>query len=304
VTITPPAFSISRILLHAYLAGNDQVEEEKDEDDEAEMETNMILRHNVWQVMNALSTLGFDRVLDIEYLGRRKKDRPQIAFSPCANVKFPDPTGINVNMMPFVMGDRDSLPEELWPYFDMILTKCPVDQSEQGLVMYLTVQEGFVKAKDTQRRPGLHIEAPAASVRHSGEFAAAIEHFHWGYGEAHSPDELHGGLYVASTMSNTTAVWDALVDSKLGAVDTHGGIEHLRPFIGKGKKLPSGMLVWMTDRTPHEALPQEVDGYRQFFRLVTADISVWFAEHSTPNPKVPVPAHVKIIGESKFKESK
>jgi len=96
-------------------------------------------------------------------------------------------------------------------------------------------------------------------------------------------------------------VWDALVDAKLGAVDTHGGIEHMRAYIGKGKKLPAGLLVWLTDHTPHEALPQEEEGTRQFFRLVTADISVWFAEHSTPNPKVPVPTPVKVIGESKFK---
>lgn len=89
-------------------------------------------------------------------------------------------------------------------------------------------------------------------------------------------------------------------DHKLGAVDTHGGIDHLRPYVGKGKKLPAGLLVWLTDHTPHEALPQIESGYRQFFRLVTADISVWFAAQSTPNPKVPVPSHVEIIGESKF----
>jgi hypothetical protein len=41
------------------------------------------------------------------------------------------------------------------------------------------------------------------------------------------PAKLHGGLYVASNASNMTAVWNALVDSKLGAVDTFGGIEHL-----------------------------------------------------------------------------
>lgn len=119
-------------------------------------------------------------------------------------------------------------------------------------------------------------------------------------GMAFSPDERKGGLYIASNMSNTTAIWDALVDPKLGAVDTHGGIEHLRPYIGKGKKLPAGLIVWLTDHTPHEALPQQEDGYRQFFRLVTGDVSVWFASHSTPNPKVPVPSHVKVIGESKF----
>jgi hypothetical protein len=95
-------------------------------------------------------------------------------------------------------------------------------------------------------------------------------------------------------------VWDALIDSSFGVVDSLGGIENLRPFIGNGKKMPANMLVWLTDRTPHEALPQEQDGFRQFFRLVTSDISVWFAAHSTPNLKVPVPDHIQIIDESKF----
>jgi hypothetical protein len=59
--------------------------------------------------------------------------------------------------------------------------------------------------------------------------------------------KLHGNLYIASSASNTTAVWNALVDSKLGAVDTFGGFEHLRPYIGRSKKLPVGLLVWLAE---------------------------------------------------------
>ena len=162
-------------------------------------------------------------------------------------------------------------------------------------VMYLTIQESFVQRGDTQRRGGLHVEAPGAG----GSFAAAIEH-RWGQGIAWSPDELKGGLYIASNVANKTAVWDALIDTKEASVDSHGGIDHLRPYIGNGKKIPANRLVWLTDRTPHEALAQEQDGYRQFFRLVTSDISLWFAAHSTPNPLVPVPEHVQIIEDSKF----
>lgn len=297
VTITPPAHSVASVW--HWLVENAQDYEDPEYDYPYDGPPLGI--QQVTQVLAESVPWSGSVFLNSE----QKANPPQIAFSPCGMVEFPEPTGININMMPFVMGDRSSLPQELWPYFDMILSKCPVDESEMGQVMYLSVQESFVKASDTQRRAGLHVEAPAASFRHtnSGTFVAGEEAFRWGSGSAKSPDELHGGLYLASNVSNTTAVWDALVnDVKLGGVDFHGGMEHLRPFIGKGKKLPAGLLVWMTDRTPHEALPQEQDGYRQFIRLVTADISVWFAAHSTPNPKVPVPAHVKIIGESKFKE--
>merc|ERR1719474_963391 len=66
-------------------------------------------------------------------------------------------------------------------------------------------------------------------------------------------------------------------------------------------------LYWLTDRTPHEALPNESGEavYRQFFRLVTAEVSVWFQDHSTPNPNgvVPDPKITQIIKGSKFKET-
>lgn len=290
VTLTRPAYSASRVPYFPFEGGADDI----DPDD---VECIIYGDGDAGRAFNALVQTRYH----VETISLLKKDRPQIAFTPCNVVEFPESTGINVNMMPFVMGDRSTLPRELQPYYDSIITKCPIHRDENGEVMFLTVQESFVEAKKTQRRPGLHIEAPAASVHHqiNGEFVAGLEH-RWGMGIAFSPDERKGGLYIASNMNNTTAIWDALVDHKLGAVDTHGGIEHLRPHIGEGKKLPANLLVWLTDHTPHEALPQKEDGNRQFFRLVTGDVSVWFAAHSTPNPKVPVPSHIKVIGESKF----
>jgi len=229
-------------------------------------------------------------------------DHPEIAFSPCGPVTFPEPRGINVNMLPFIMGRRDSLPDELQPYHDLIL-QCPTQDSELGKVCYLTVAEGNVESGSTQRRGGLHIEALNANTavgctgKASCSFTAAPEH-RWGVGVMGGPDEMHGGIFMASTVGNTCAVWNALVE--ISAVDTHGGMEHLRPFLGPRYRLGAGELVWITDRTPHEALPQGQTGHRQFFRLVTSEISVWFKKHSTPNPKVPLPEVVKVIHESKF----
>ena len=85
-----------------------------------------------------------------------------------------------------------------------------------------------------------------------------------------------------------------------GIVDKGGGCEYLRPWLGKGTKLQAGELVWMTDRTPHEALPQSTSGNRQFFRLVMPYVNHWYADHSTPNPNVPLPEHVKVIHGNKF----
>jgi hypothetical protein len=116
------------------------------------------------------------------------------------------------------------------------------------------------------------------------------------------PDRYEGGIIMASSVANTSEVWDALVNKNVpGIVDKHGGCEHLRPLFDRGTKLHAGELIWMTDCTPHEALPQESAGHRQFFRVVTPYVSHWYADHSTDNPKVDLPSTVTVIHGSKFK---
>ena len=57
-------------------------------------------------------------------------------------------------------------------------------------------------------------------------------------------------------------------------------------------------------RTPHESLPLETSGYRQFFRLVTSQVSLWYRDHSTPNPLgvEPDPQITRVVVGDKFSE--
>jgi hypothetical protein len=224
-----------------------------------------------------------------------------VSFAVCGTIQFPDPADRNVNMMPFIFGDADSLPDNLRCYFDCI-EQCPYLQEEVGKIGYLTVHESYVKANQAQRREGLHIESPGVFCDDADApaFTPGIEH-RWGQGVFFGPDRYEGGIYMASSVEDTSIVWDALVDKNAkGIVDRHGGCEHLRRFIGEGTKLRANQLIWMTDCTPHEALPQEEEGRRQFFRVVSSNISHWFADHSTHNPKVPLPDNVTVIHGSKF----
>ena len=55
------------------------------------------------------------------------------------------------------------------------------------------------------------------------------------------------------------------------------------------------------ERTPHESLPLPKGTYRQYFRLVTSDVNVWYSKHSTPNPLGIKPGKmVKIVDGDKF----
>jgi hypothetical protein len=84
-------------------------------------------------------------------------------------------------------------------------------------------------------------------------------------------------------------------------VNTHGDIEHLRETLaGRETHLLPDAIYWMTDRTPHESLPLQAGTLRQYFRLVTSKVSLWYAEHSTANPKVPLPEGVTLIEGNKF----
>lgn len=80
----------------------------------------------------------------------------------------------------------------------------------------------------------------------------------------------------------------------------HGDIKHLARLLGSGVELEANTLCWMTDSTPHESLPLRKGTHRSFFRLVTSQVSVWFADHSTPNPLTPLPSHVRVIHGNKF----
>lgn len=84
-----------------------------------------------------------------------------------------------------------------------------------------------------------------------------------------------------------------------------GDVEHLREFLPESETMKPNKMYWITDRTPHEALPLKAGCYRQYFRLVTSQVSVWFEEHSTKNPLgvVPDPTVTEIVKGSKFSKN-
>lgn len=174
-------------------------------------------------------------------------------------VEFPDPTGLNVNMLPILMGDWESVPAPCRRYVPLI-ERCRL---RPGSTVYLSVSEGLVEAGETQRRPGIHTEATSG--------------LGWG-GGGWGSTEPELGVYMAST-DGACRVWDTQVMTD----HPHGEVP--RPASEWFDMEPS-VLYWLTDRTPHEALPAACRHYRQWFRLVADAIDGWWYEHSTPNPLV------------------
>ena len=134
--------------------------------------------------------------------------------------------------------------------------------------------------------------AATATARHRQEWVDSGRNqpltIAWGRGvfqsDHASAGDFHGGIYMASNVARSTAVWNTRVLDSAAAVGHLGDLSHMRGALGAPALLRAGELVWMTDTTPHESLPLPVGTRRQYFRLVTHEISAWYAMHSTPNP--------------------
>mmetsp|Transcript_6900 Transcript_6900/g.13385 ORF Transcript_6900/g.13385 Transcript_6900/m.13385 type:complete len:470 (-) Transcript_6900:248-1657(-) len=224
--------------------------------------------------------------------------------------EWPKPSGIKVNMMPFRIGDPSSLPLELrkyWPVLQSMnasLTSSPRPRRELSAnppppaVAYLTVDEGEVPAGESQRRPGLHTETPGVDIGGIGP-AMGFDYHPWGMGWVNSREPV-GGIYMASNVSGSTLMYDVEVrEDKVGEIGD-GDVGWLRSGMGEGVLSEAGAVYWMNDRVPHESMPLEGGGARQYVRVVLGAISVWFEEHSTKNPLCGVGEGVRVVRGNKF----
>jgi len=225
------------------------------------------------------------------------KAKAQKGLIEKARVTFPKPTGIDINMMPFIMGDKSSLPKAYHQYLPMI-SECVTSQ-EEGKIGHLTIQESKVPAGESQRRPGLHLETPGVIMTRGRVVNIRLR---WGGGFQDDNETVLGGLYTASTIANSCRAWDMRIDSPADVAGPLGEVDHLRESLGEGTFLKESTLYWMTDCTPHESVSLAKGAMRQYFRLVTSAVTGWYAKHSTENPLgvKPDPSITRILTHDKF----
>lgn len=185
-------------------------------------------------------------------------------------------------MLPFVLGDDASIPKQYRQYTPLIAA-CRIENSEYGKVCYLSISETFVPSCTTQRRSGIHTEAHPSHGWGGG-----------GWGSGHHADRPIQGVYMASNVSNSCRVWNTYVPNP----GPGGNCEHIKFSLTEPIYMKENELHWITDRTPHEALAVSRNTQRQWFRLVTSDIGLWYSKHSTANPNIQ--PRCPIVHEDKF----
>jgi len=181
------------------------------------------------------------------------KEGATIAFAHCDNVSFPAPSGLCCNMMPFVMGDKATLPEEYHVYWK-IIQKCVLTLVERASarerVGYLTIHESIVQEGFSQRRPGLHTEGFTRAPCDRGE-VQDLPYWHaWGFGHAMRPGKYHGGIFLASNVDDSCHVYNAVVPEEL--VGKGGDVEHLRDVLNEHFPNPP---------KPRTRQPNDIDRY-------------------------------------------
>lgn len=195
-----------------------------------------------------------------------KKQNMQIV----GNVSFPKSQKLNVNMMPFIYGDNNTIPTKMKQYIPMI-EACNLEKELLGKTCYLTITENDSKPNQSHRRGGIHVESQPNLAWGGGT---------WGCGKFDKGRKE--GIYIASSVTNTTRIWN----EEATDIAEGGSLDHKAQVYDQKEAtdLKAGQLAWMTDKTPHASLPIPKPTHRQFFRLVTPNIGAWFQNKSTHNP--------------------
>lgn len=197
-------------------------------------------------------------------------------FKKIKTVVFPKFTGTNIDMMPFIIGDVETIPEEIRSYVSLI-ESCYLPKSLYGQVAYLTITETLAKKGEAQRKKGIHLDfGKGGFIREKKE------------GE---------GIYIANTVKNSCRIWDTIIPASDAQND--GSCEHLRANLGDGEFLKKSIVYFLHENCPHESLPMSNNTKRQFFRLVVGEIKEWYEEFSTPS-KFGVEPNCKIVDKLGF----
>lgn len=157
-------------------------------------------------------------------LGQERSVDKRVFASSIGRYKFPprSATPLYINMMPIIIGKHDSIPEE-YRHYVPLLSHMPINAEEWNKVGYLTIDERSVEETRSQRRPGLHIDAPPSLIPVQNKLRRSDiynrqDHapltIRWGRGEYGVDGECgiyRGGIYMLSDVSGSTRVWNVQI---------------------------------------------------------------------------------------------
>jgi hypothetical protein len=188
-------------------------------------------------------------------------------FHQVGELALPAFTGKRVMMMPFIIGDADSIPDSLgdWRQATVDIAKLG-NQAHFGKVGYFTLDEKVVQPDSTHRRAGKHVDGVFRGLPGS-----------WGGGGWGS---VGNGMLTVASHAGCRA-WRQTFD---GLPGDEGECDHLADqCVGDGILFGAGQVFWVDGHCVHESVPMTQATPRQFVRLSMPSKAPWFDGYTT-NP--------------------
>lgn len=209
-------------------------------------------------------------------------------FKKLKSITLPEFTGIRVLMLPILLEDIDTLPDDLVNYKETVQELIDLSPERIG-VGYLTIDEKLVKQNTSHRLKGLHVDGVGTDGRTDiGPWARVGLKYacetHWDKTNLHWYDNAAGigGMLTVSNPSGCRA-WNKEFD---GSIKTDGDCEHLRNqfLLEESVVFEPNMVYWCNATCVHESLPMLEDTQRTFVRLSMPSNAPWHKGY-TRNPK-------------------
>lgn len=198
-----------------------------------------------------------------------------------------EPRLIDINMMPIILGkdNRHTIPDPMRNDFHFlhVLQMCEhyLDKSCEGVVAYVTFQRSFVLKGNSQRRPGVHIDAPIIKCNDTSKFQDTS----WGK----SFFSTNGGIFLWTDQVQTCGVWNVGISDLSGLVEHNqnvkeGGVnlDFLKPTLDQIVCKQQPILRKNFEQTVFDKHQQRLKDYQEFFGQNPAELE---AVYQPPNKK-------------------
>jgi len=180
-------------------------------------------------------------------------------------IKLPKFYGVRVQMMPLDFANPHLIPENI-KHYTAVIERLIIMSGFNSGIGYITIDEKYVKAGTTHRRPGVH-----------------VDDYSWGGGSGTGTIWGSRGMLLVSNVIGCKA-WSQNV---VGRPGKDGDCTHLKPQLQEKNAilLLPNIVYWLDGKCIHESIEVKEDCYRQFIRLSNPNDCPWY-EGYTENPYV------------------
>lgn len=186
-----------------------------------------------------------------------------------SKIQFPEFSGVQCLMMPYIQGDPDSIPDEYQAYREVIESTF----FKAGDIGYLTIDESLAHRGKPHR--GYRAKHGRALHTEAGRHPDKI--YAWGSGGGGSWGGSHRTILdscvevlLANNLDDSCAIWNATHENTSIDGDI-GDYSDMYPY-SDSIMMKSGEVHKIGILTPHESLPVKADINRQFLRIVSSGV--------------------------------